>query len=158
MVTPSLRGCTFGLLTVLRQSPQPPGRWICQCQCGNQTEASYHRLTTGRTQSCGCQPRRARLTPKQAQRISKILDRYRNPPKKPTGPTLTEIARQEDVAYCTLRNRTAAGHSVEATITYCRERGLTYTERATSRGATPRGQLPPVGKGHRRTRIHTHEN
>lgn len=51
-------GMVFGRLTVIRRIL--PGRnhtyyWLCQCQCGNQTEVSSHNLNLkSPTQSCGC--------------------------------------------------------------------------------------------------------
>lgn len=46
----------FGRLTVLRRAPKQGGRrayWVCQCECGRQTEISGSQLRSG-TQSCGC--------------------------------------------------------------------------------------------------------
>lgn len=46
----------FGRLTVLR--PLPPlnhkTRWLCLCDCGNETTVSTSHLITGHTSSCGC--------------------------------------------------------------------------------------------------------
>lgn len=53
-----LTGQRFGRLTVL--DPLPPGpdrktRWLCVCDCGEETivGSAYH-LTSGNTRSCGC--------------------------------------------------------------------------------------------------------
>lgn len=44
--------------------------------------------------------------------------------------SLTQIARAEDVAYCSFRNLIHDGKSVTAAIAHCRSRGLRFTERA----------------------------
>jgi hypothetical protein len=46
-------GQVFGRLTVLGLG-QKKYYWLCQCSCGNTTETSAHRITTGSVKSCGC--------------------------------------------------------------------------------------------------------
>ncbi len=53
----SLVGKTFGKLAVIEQaSSNAKGarRWVCQCECGNQTVVLSSNLTRGYTKSCGC--------------------------------------------------------------------------------------------------------
>ena len=57
----NLIGNTFGRLTVISQGNgyvSPGGNksrtWICQCECGNQTEVTTGNLSYGKTNSCGC--------------------------------------------------------------------------------------------------------
>lgn len=53
----------FGRLLVIAEHPepyrspsgQPYRRWICRCDCGNETVVLQNQLTTGKTNSCGCQ-------------------------------------------------------------------------------------------------------
>lgn len=47
----SMVGQTYGRLTVQHVKS---GRYVCICQCGNQTSSSKKDLVTGRVQSCGC--------------------------------------------------------------------------------------------------------
>lgn len=58
-----LTGRRFGRLTVLRRAEGAPGiaRWICRCDCGNESRSRADRLREGRAQSCGC--RRADFMP-----------------------------------------------------------------------------------------------
>lgn len=46
---------TFGRLTVLDWEGQ--GKWLCQCECGNQVSVKTGNLQNGNTQSCGCYQR-----------------------------------------------------------------------------------------------------
>lgn len=49
-----LTGERFGKLTVLQESAQQEGMWLCQCDCGKITEVSTNNLRRGHTKSCGC--------------------------------------------------------------------------------------------------------
>jgi hypothetical protein len=48
----------FGRLTVLRRilpnTKDQKARWLCQCDCGNQTISTGRDLRAGHTKSCGC--------------------------------------------------------------------------------------------------------
>ena len=52
-----LRGEKFGMLTVLGYAGKRNGRvmWTCLCDCGRIGVYAGNNLTSGRTQSCGCQ-------------------------------------------------------------------------------------------------------
>lgn len=48
----------FGKLRALTRAPRRNDRytrWICQCECGNQTEVRTDYLRSGHTTSCGCE-------------------------------------------------------------------------------------------------------
>lgn len=47
---------TFGKLTAIRRVDNRGRRtrWLCQCECGNETIVRTHNLRSGHTQSCGC--------------------------------------------------------------------------------------------------------
>ena len=47
-----LTGQRFNRLTVLEYYGQ--SKWLCKCDCGNETIVNAHKLKTGHTQSCGC--------------------------------------------------------------------------------------------------------
>lgn len=49
-------GCRYGRLTVLSQaeSINHHTRWLCRCDCGNETEVFADGLQSGGTKSCGC--------------------------------------------------------------------------------------------------------
>ena len=52
-----LTGQRFGELTVLRRGAdgkRRQTRWVCRCDCGEETSVYATNLTRGRTQSCGC--------------------------------------------------------------------------------------------------------
>lgn len=51
-----LIGQRFGRLVVIGQAPSAHGntRWICKCDCGNNTVTTGVRLVRGHTRSCGC--------------------------------------------------------------------------------------------------------
>lgn len=52
-----LTGKRFGRLTVLGyigNDKHENSVWLCACACGNVKEVLGHRLTSGRTQNCGC--------------------------------------------------------------------------------------------------------
>lgn len=56
----NLIGSKFGLLTVKERRPSrqygstKKRRWLCLCDCGNETEVDTGQLTSGGTKSCGC--------------------------------------------------------------------------------------------------------
>jgi hypothetical protein len=51
-------GQKFHRLTIISQAPPTSGnrgkRWVCQCECGNQTIVRNDSLKNGRSKSCGC--------------------------------------------------------------------------------------------------------
>lgn len=49
-----IQGKKFGRLTAVEFIPGPRPHWSCKCDCGNITTASYSKLHTGHTKSCGC--------------------------------------------------------------------------------------------------------
>jgi hypothetical protein len=50
-----LTGQTFGRLTVVRfLEMRRQSYWLCQCVCGNQSEAAVGSLRSGAVRSCGC--------------------------------------------------------------------------------------------------------
>lgn len=51
-----LTGQKFGKLTVLERAGSRHGHmiWLCQCECGNQTNVYRGELVKGKTKSCGC--------------------------------------------------------------------------------------------------------
>ena len=51
-----LTGRRFGRLTVIRQLENRNNRtrWLCRCDCGNQTEVPASNLVNGTCKSCGC--------------------------------------------------------------------------------------------------------
>ena len=51
-----LEGKRFGKLIVLKEleAKNYESRWLCQCDCGNQSEIIGWHLTSGLVQSCGC--------------------------------------------------------------------------------------------------------
>lgn len=52
-----ITGRKYGRLTVIERAPNGKGyktRWLCQCECGNQTIVQGESLRTGATRSCGC--------------------------------------------------------------------------------------------------------
>src|SRR6185437_3470244 len=62
VITPTnfinLTGQRFGLLTVVRRSPNntPSGqaKWECSCECGGKAITTSTTLRSGHTKSCGC--------------------------------------------------------------------------------------------------------
>lgn len=54
-----LTGKTFNRLTVLKRAENDSSgraRWLCKCECGNQTTVASYSLTGNGTKSCGCIP------------------------------------------------------------------------------------------------------
>ena len=52
-----LEGQQFGRLTVKHfhgYTKNASKLWLCECECGNTTVVSTHRLVSGHTKSCGC--------------------------------------------------------------------------------------------------------
>jgi hypothetical protein len=47
---------TFGRLTILRVHSRTDKhtKWVCQCECGNETVVYQYKLRNGTTKSCGC--------------------------------------------------------------------------------------------------------
>lgn len=53
----NLKGKRFGKLIVMYPTSMKDGShmyWVCQCDCGNQTEVASSHLKNGNVQSCGC--------------------------------------------------------------------------------------------------------
>lgn len=59
-------GSKFGNLTLV--SYISSGKWLCKCDCGNETTASLHALKHGRHISCGC----SKLTLKPGDKFGKL--------------------------------------------------------------------------------------
>lgn len=52
-----LTGQTFGYLTVIKRNGvdrRNRPKWLCRCQCGNETTVAQDSLRVGNTKSCGC--------------------------------------------------------------------------------------------------------
>ena len=52
----NLKGRRFGRLKVisfLERNEHSNSKWLCRCDCGNETEAYYQHLTRGEKKSCG---------------------------------------------------------------------------------------------------------
>ena len=52
-----LTGRTFGRLTVIRKAGRSKTgtmKWLCKCECGNESITRSDNLRNGRAQSCGC--------------------------------------------------------------------------------------------------------
>lgn len=52
-----LTGRKFGKLTVkcrVSNIPRHHAKWLCKCECGNETIAESHSLLSGKKLSCGC--------------------------------------------------------------------------------------------------------
>lgn len=47
-------GEKYGKLTVVRFDSGNPVKWLCKCECGNNTIVRASNLTSGNTSSCGC--------------------------------------------------------------------------------------------------------
>lgn len=50
-------GDRFGRLTTIKiisKTKNNANRWLCECDCGNETEVVSYNLTNGHTRSCGC--------------------------------------------------------------------------------------------------------
>ena len=60
-----ITGWRFGRLTVLHRIPRPSpernSRWLCICDCGNQTEAYLNNLRRNKILSCGCWEQESRI-------------------------------------------------------------------------------------------------
>jgi hypothetical protein len=55
---PDLSGKAFGKLRVVRKTEKRTSKgeviWLCECECGKNTEVATYDLSSGRTKSCGC--------------------------------------------------------------------------------------------------------
>jgi len=74
-----LEGQKFGRLTVIKRSDicGKRRRWVCLCDCGNETIVTTHELTSGHTRSCTClQKEKAR---KHATELAKIQKKEKHP-------------------------------------------------------------------------------
>lgn len=77
---PTLIGQKYGMLTVTGQAESSPSgrrRWICRCDCGNETIVLGGNLKRGTTVSCGCK-KRSDLTGQRRGRLMVLerSDRY----------------------------------------------------------------------------------
>jgi|SRR5699024_7669222 len=58
MVKPlNLKGKQFGKLTVIKRvenDKHGKAKWLCKCECGNQTTPSASDLRSGKSKTCGC--------------------------------------------------------------------------------------------------------
>ena len=49
-----LTGKKFGRLVAVEIVSKKPTRWLCKCDCGNDTSATTMNLNSGNVKSCGC--------------------------------------------------------------------------------------------------------
>lgn len=53
-----LEGCKFGKLTLIKRIDVDQlggvAKWLCRCDCGNETIVRHWNIMTGNTRSCGC--------------------------------------------------------------------------------------------------------
>lgn len=45
------------VISMISRNKHGNSRWLCRCDCGNETEAYYQNLKMGFVKSCGCLPR-----------------------------------------------------------------------------------------------------
>lgn len=71
-IAENLAGQRFGKLQVLQRAENRKGRtaWLCQCDCGNETDVSEDGLVWGNRQSCGC--RKEEAQEKISQQLTRI--------------------------------------------------------------------------------------
>lgn len=50
----NIEGNKFGRLTVIKKSETDKKKYVCVCECGNETEVNGYSLIYGFTKSCGC--------------------------------------------------------------------------------------------------------
>ena len=83
-----LIGKKFGRLEVLEEGikQKTHQKYICQCDCGNMCEVIGHKLSEGRTQSCGCLSaelaRDRRQLPKGIASFNQLYSVYKNSAEK----------------------------------------------------------------------------
>lgn len=70
-----LTGKEFGRLSVLKKIP---GKWLCQCSCGNKSETYTSNLKSGKTQSCGCLMREKNRQRFKSQQLWKLSPSHLN--------------------------------------------------------------------------------
>lgn len=76
-----LTGMTFGRLTVLKRvenSKNGHARFLCRCDCGNETIVSGDDLKRGHSQSCGCLNREKISNKKHGMTDTKIYHTWKN--------------------------------------------------------------------------------
>lgn len=75
-----ITGQVFGNLTAIERVESKNGktRWLCKCQCGNQTIVNTHELKNGKVKSCGCRRHRKGLLMKDMtnQRFGRLVALY----------------------------------------------------------------------------------
>lgn len=73
-------GNRYGQLTVLEYAGVKNGkaRWLCACDCGEQSEVSGHHLRSGNVQSCGC----SKHLPEGESAFNRLLIGYQGSAKK----------------------------------------------------------------------------
>ena len=49
-----IAGQRFGRLVAVRVAQSKPRKWLCRCDCGNDTVVLTRDLRNGNTTSCGC--------------------------------------------------------------------------------------------------------
>jgi hypothetical protein len=106
-------GDKFGRLTTIKPTKDKTGRnnrWICQCECGNQTEVYSFSLISGGIKSCGCSQKEYYLSKSKAM----IGERYGRlvvirPTDKRKGNMVVMLCKcdcgnYKEVVSCNLRN------------------------------------------------------
>lgn len=74
-----LTGQKFGRLTVIERNGSDSdghARWLCKCDCGNETTVTANQLKDGSTKSCGCYQKE--MVAKRSTRHGKYKDGKRN--------------------------------------------------------------------------------
>ncbi len=106
------QGDRFGRLTVVERAPHAPTagwRWLCRCDCGEETTVRSRSLRTGNTQSCGCLQR---------ERVREILTTH--------GESARGKWTPEFQAWAAMRKRCGSGFRQRQ---YYADRGITVCKR-----------------------------
>ena len=107
-----LTGRRFGWLTVLERRPSTgrsrAGRWLCQCDCGNQCEAAGNLLTGGKKTDCGCRSvKNYAYANIEGQRFHRLVALYRLDERDKNGSVIwhcqCDCGNEIDVSYNNLK-------------------------------------------------------
>ena len=128
----NLAGQVFNRLTVVEElgrKARSEVLWLCECECGNKTEATTHQLRSKKIQSCGC------LRVDEGSRIGQTITHGHG---RDSGRSPTYHSWQAMKDRCGNTHRDSAKWHGAIGVTYC-ERWNSFAEFLSDMGERPEG-------------------
>jgi hypothetical protein len=144
-----LEGQVFTRLTVIRRADQKHGnwRWLCRCECGNETVVAGGSLRGGKSRSCGCLRRETTSRTGKLVSTGRTTPTYRTHGQAPVGkstPTYRTWAAM--IQRCTNPNRSNWKYYGGRGVTVCERWLNSFESFLADMGPRPDGENISIGR------------